>query len=53
MAEGTMWMDSTGGECLLLGGKEVEVSKLWLHTADLLKSVKRINHLFGGNFWSG
>lgn len=34
VAEGTTWMDSTGEECLLLGGKEVAVSKLWLHAAD-------------------
>lgn len=39
-------MDSVGGKCLLLGGKEVAVSKLWLHAADLLKKCKRINHLF-------
>lgn len=48
VAEGTMWMDSVGGECLLLGGKEVAVSKLWLHAADLLKKCKKDQSPFQG-----
>ena len=48
VAEGTTWMDSTGGECLLLGGKVVVVSKLWLHAADLLKKYKKDQSPFWG-----